>query len=95
MKSVTSRARFKLRLLRVLQEREFERVGSNTVLKTDVRVVAASNRPLERDMEVDRFRADLYYRLNVFPIHVPPLRGAPHRHHSPGGSLHREVRADA
>ena len=61
-------------LLRVLQEREFERVGSNTVLKTDVRVVAASNRPLERDMEVGRFRADLYYRLNVFPIHVPPLR---------------------
>ena len=63
-----------LRLLRVLQEREFERVGSSTVLKTDVRVVAASNRPLERDMEVGRFRADLYYRLNVFPIHVPPLR---------------------
>ena len=44
------------------------------MLKTDVRVVAASNRPLERDMEVGRFRADLYYRLNVFPIHVPPLR---------------------
>ena len=63
-----------LRLLRVLQEREFERVGGNKVLKTDVRVVAATNRPLERDMEEGRFRADLYYRLNVFPIHMPPLR---------------------
>ena len=63
-----------LRLLRVLQEREFERVGSNKVLSTDVRFVAATNRPLERDMEEGRFRADLYYRLNVFPIHVPPLR---------------------
>ena len=63
-----------LRLLRVLQEREFERVGSSKVLRTDVRVVAATNRNLERDLEEGRFRADLYYRLNVFPIHVPPLR---------------------
>ena len=63
-----------LRLLRVLQEREFERVGGTKVLTADVRVVAATNRPLERDMEDGRFRADLYYRLNVFPIHVPPLR---------------------
>ncbi len=63
-----------LRLLRVLQEHEFERVGGNKVLKTDVRVVAATNRPLEMDMEVGRFREDLYYRLNVFPIHLPPLR---------------------
>lgn len=63
-----------LRLLRVLQEREFERVGGTKVLTADVRVVAATNRPLERDMEDGRFRADLYYRLNVFPIHMPPLR---------------------
>jgi len=63
-----------LRLLRVLQEREFERVGSSKVMRTDVRVVAATNRPLEQDMEDGRFREDLYYRLNVFPIHVPPLR---------------------
>jgi len=63
-----------VRLLRVLQEREFERVGGTKVLRADVRVVAATNRPLEKDMEDGRFRADLYYRLNVFPIHVPPLR---------------------
>ena len=63
-----------VRLLRVLQEREFERVGGSKVLKADVRVVAATNRELEADMEAGRFRTDLYYRLNVFPIHVPPLR---------------------
>jgi Nif-specific regulatory protein len=63
-----------VRLLRVLQEREFERVGGHTMLKADVRVVAATNRDLEHDIESGRFRADLYYRLNVFPIHVPPLR---------------------
>jgi len=63
-----------VRLLRVLQEREFERVGGTKVLTTDVRVVTATNRPLEKDMEDGRFRADLYYRLNVFPILVPPLR---------------------
>ncbi len=63
-----------IRLLRVLQEREFERVGGNRMLKTDVRIVAATNRDLESDIEDGRFRTDLYYRLNVFPIHVPPLR---------------------
>jgi Nif-specific regulatory protein len=63
-----------VRLLRVLQEREFERVGGHATLRADVRVVAATNRDLEHDIEHGRFRADLYYRLNVFPIHVPPLR---------------------
>jgi Nif-specific regulatory protein len=63
-----------VRLLRVLQEREFERVGGTQTIKANVRVVAATNRDLERDMQEGRFRADLYYRLNVFPIHVPPLR---------------------
>ncbi len=61
-------------LLRVLQEREFERVGGNTQARTDVRVVAATNRDLPTLIREKRFRSDLFYRLNVFPIHVPPLR---------------------
>ncbi len=63
-----------IRLLRVLQEKEFERVGGGQTLKADVRVIAATNRDLESLMGQGLFREDLYYRLNVFPIHVPPLR---------------------
>ena len=63
-----------IKLLRVLQEREFERVGGITNIKTDVRVIAATNRNLEELIGSGQFRNDLYYRLNVFPIHVPPLR---------------------
>ena len=63
-----------IKLLRVLQEREFERVGGTATIKVNVRVIAATNRNLEQLIEEGKFRQDLYYRLNVFPIHVPPLR---------------------
>ena len=63
-----------VKLLRVLQEREFHRVGSSTPIKINVRVITATNRNLEKELEEKRFRHDLYYRLNVFPIFIPPLR---------------------
>jgi formate hydrogenlyase transcriptional activator len=61
-------------LLRVLQERQFERVGGNQPIRADVRVISATNRDLKAAMETGAFRSDLFYRLNVFPIEIPPLR---------------------
>ncbi|WP_312902370.1 sigma-54-dependent transcriptional regulator [Chryseobacterium taichungense] len=63
-----------VKLLRVLQEKEIERLGGNKTIKVNVRVVAATNRSLEKEVAEGRFRLDLYYRLNVFPIELPPLR---------------------
>jgi formate hydrogenlyase transcriptional activator len=65
------------KLLRVLQEREFERLGSTRTQRVDVRIVAATHRDLEGMILEKQFRSDLYYRLNVFPVHVPPLRERP------------------
>jgi formate hydrogenlyase transcriptional activator len=67
-------AETQIALLRVLQEREFERVGGNLPIRSDVRIIAATNRDLEEAIVASTFRGDLFYRLNVFPIDIPPLR---------------------
>jgi formate hydrogenlyase transcriptional activator len=63
-----------VKLLRVLQEKEIERIGCRNTIKLNVRIIAATNRDLQKEVEEGRFRADLYYRLNIFPIELPPLR---------------------
>jgi Nif-specific regulatory protein len=65
---------FQVKLLRVLQEREFERVGGNNTIKVDVRIICATNRNLEEAVNKGDFRSDLYFRINVISIHLPPLR---------------------
>ena len=67
-------AQSQVKLLRVLQEKEFERLGGSKTIKTNARVITATHHDLEQDVAEGKFRADLFYRLNVFPIHVPPLR---------------------
>jgi len=62
------------KVLRVLEEGEIQRVGSSKIIKVDVRVIAATNKDLNKEMKEGRFREDLYFRLNVVPIYVPPLR---------------------
>ncbi len=75
-----------VKLLRALQEKEIERVGGQIVIKTDVRIIAATNRNLFKEVEEGRFRRDLYYRLNVFPVVLPPLRE--HKEDIPDLALH-------
>jgi two-component system, response regulator FlrC len=92
------------KLLRVLQEKEVERLGGNTLIPLDVRVLATTNRNLREEVASGRFREDLYYRLNVFPLHMPPLRARPGdilplankllQHHADDRVLHFSVEAE-
>ena len=72
-----------VKLLRVLEKGEFERVGGEKTLKVDVRLITATNRNLEKEVSEGRFREDLFYRLNVITIHLPPLRERERRYSHP------------
>ena len=74
MRSGNCPSPLQVKLLRVIQEREFERVGGTRTIKVDVRILAATNRDLEKAVAEHTFREDLFYRLNVIPVHIPPLR---------------------
>ena len=84
-------AKTQAKVLRVLQEGEVERLGSSKTMKVDVRVIAATNKRLEEEIDAGRFREDLYFRLSVIPIHVPPLRERTAGHPAPREALHRAV----
>ena len=83
------------KLLRVLQEGEFERIGNPNTMKVDVRVIAATNRNLEQEILEGRFRKDLFYRLNVYPITIAPLRGKDKRYTAFGGTFCETLQSEA
>ena len=85
-------AETQIALLRVLQEKEFQRVGSNQTIRTNVRVIAATHRDLPAAIEAGTFRSDLYYRINVFPLEIPPLRERKEDIRSAGRILYRSLR---
>ena len=80
-----------MKMLRVLQEREFERIGDTRTIKVDVRIVAATNADLAKMVKEGSFREDLYYRLNVIPVHLAAAARARRRHSAAGPALHREI----
>jgi len=84
-----------VKLLRVLQEREYERLGGTETLKTNVRLITATNKDLEKAIVDGTFREDLYYRMNVFSIFVPPLRERKTDLSAAGGSFSRSFSAHA